>query len=91
MKSIIQALFLSCLLASLHCAADEIYSIANPGPSSIDTPAHGITMSEVLAKFGEPLTQKESIGSPPIIKWVYAEFTVYFESNTVIHSVNNKK
>lgn len=91
MKTIIQIFLAFSLLGSLEIAADEIYSIANPGPSTIATPAHGSNMHEVIAKFGEPISKINAVGTPPIIKWVYADFTVYFESNTVIHSVNNKK
>ncbi len=91
MKSIIHVIFFCSLAISFNVTADEIYSIAHPGPSTIETPAHGLSMDEVVAKFGEPISKQNAIGTPPIIKWVYADFTVYFEAHTVIHSVNNKK
>ncbi len=50
-------------------------------------PARGITMDQVKAKFGEPVSVSGPVGDPPITTWVYPEFSVYFEYNKVLHSV----
>jgi hypothetical protein len=47
-------------------------------------------MNQVVVKFGEPLSKKSAVGQPPIIKWKYEKFTVYFESQWVINSVIHK-
>lgn len=54
---------------------------------SIAKPALGMTMPAVKAQFGSPVTQSPARGEPPIIRWEYNDFVVYFESDVVIHSV----
>lgn len=55
--------------------------------SSIATPARGMTMGQVASKFGEPVTKVPGVGQPPISRWEYAGFVVYFERDYVIHTV----
>ncbi|NIB41266.1 hypothetical protein HBA55_16815 [Pseudomaricurvus alkylphenolicus] len=54
---------------------------------TIEKPALGMSMAEVRAAFGEPVEQREPRGEPPISRWEYERFVVYFESDIVIHSV----
>lgn len=56
----------------------------------IHLPQRGMSMEQVSAEFGEPEIKHASVGSPPIIKWDYSNFTVYFETNKVITAVVNK-
>jgi hypothetical protein len=46
-----------------------------------------MTMSQVSAKFGDPVTKVPAVGKPPISRWEYPGFVVYFEADHVIHSV----
>ena len=50
-------------------------------------PKKGLSASEVLARFGEPVERSAAKGEPPITRWSYSGFVVYFEGDTVIHSV----
>ncbi len=50
-------------------------------------PRTGETMSKVRSRFGEPESELPWVGDPPITRWVYPDFTVYFEHEYVIHSV----
>lgn len=54
-------------------------------------PARGATMQEVEKTLGQPKEALPAVGDPPITRWVYDGFTVYFEHNRVIHSVSNDK
>ena len=54
---------------------------------SITLPGRGMQMEDVRAQFGEPQETLPSIGSPPITRWIYKEFSVIFEGNYVIHSI----
>ncbi len=54
-----------------------------------DLPANGMTMSEVERRFGEPSERRAAVGNPPITRWIYAEYTVFFEHDLVIDSVLN--
>jgi len=64
--------------------------ISQQGDQSIQTPKNGLSMEKTQAIFGEPLKKSPPVGDPPISKWVYPNFTVYFEDNTVLHAVLNK-
>jgi outer membrane protein assembly factor BamE (lipoprotein component of BamABCDE complex) len=55
--------------------------------SAVDKPKRGVTMSQVEAKFGAPVTKHDAVGQPPITRWDYAGFSVFFEHDRVIDSV----
>lgn len=50
-------------------------------------PDNGLTMEQVQQRFGEPLEQRGAVGDPPITRWVYDDYSVFFEYNLVIESV----
>lgn len=50
-------------------------------------PTTGMSMEKVLLQFGEPQQKHDAVGNPPITRWTYANFIVYFEHQYVIHSV----
>ena len=56
----------------------------------IKTPRNGMTMEMVRRQFGNPISEGSSIGDPPITRWEYKGFSVYFEHNLVLHSVTNR-
>jgi len=64
--------------------------VSQQGDQSIQTPKNGQSMESTQATFGEPLKKLSPVGEPPISKWVYPHFTVYFENNIVVHAVLNK-
>jgi len=55
--------------------------------SDLATPTRGMTMTQVSDKFGAPVTKIPAVGNPPISRWEYPGFVVYFERDHVIHSV----
>lgn len=61
--------------------------ISQQGSASIKMPAHGDQQAQVLQQFGEPSKRHASVGQPPISRWDYSDFSVYFEQNTVVNSV----
>lgn len=50
-------------------------------------PTAGMSMAKVEAQFGAPLERSNPVGKPPIRRWDYTDFSVYFEYNHVVHSV----
>ena len=71
-------------------ASDAQYKLLDlPGVKEADvaTPARGMTMDQVASKFGAPANKVPAVGKPPISRWEYPGFVVYFEANHVIHSV----
>lgn len=56
-------------------------------------PAHGMSMANVEHIFGAPQEKISAVPDPgtklhpPITRWVYPDYVVYFEYNYVVHSV----
>jgi len=50
-------------------------------------PARGMNMENVEHIFGTPLEKYEPVGKPPITRWDYSDYVVYFEYNLVLHTV----
>jgi len=55
--------------------------------AAMPVPARGMTMEEVTGKFGAPSAKVPAVGNPPISRWEYPGFIVYFEHDHVIHTV----
>jgi hypothetical protein len=55
--------------------------------SSVAKPARGATMKTVESQFGAPATRHPTIGKPPITRWDYPGFSVFFEHEHVVHAV----
>jgi hypothetical protein len=47
-------------------------------------------MDKVKEVFGEPQKRTPAVGEPPITRWIYKDFTVYFEYDRVIHAVKHR-
>jgi hypothetical protein len=70
--------------------ADELKVPAPEGGAN--TPSSGMSMDSVEAKYGAPTRRVAPVGGasaqqPPITRWEYPGFTVYFENSRVIHTV----
>ena len=87
-KLLLLPLFLTSCLFSFSGFADtmDMKSVGDQA-TNISRPRHGTSMDSVLRRFGEPGSRLPAVGQPPITRWNYADFTVYFEYQHVIHSV----
>ena len=56
-------------------------------PVSRELPRRGVNMAAVEAQFGAPRARHAAVGQPPITRWDYEGFSVYFENTHVIHAV----
>jgi hypothetical protein len=83
---------LACTLAGL--AGAETLNTAGPDNASRfesgDKPSRGMTEERVEAKFGQPQSRVGAVGNPPISRWEYENFVVYFEYDKVIHAVTKR-
>ena len=52
-----------------------------------ERPTRGMRMSAVEARFGSPQNRHAAVGEPPITRWDYPGFAVFFEHDLVIHAV----
>ena len=83
------------LLAGLAVSAaaaavqpDELTTPPVPSASQqTNVPARGTSMEKVEAQFGAPSERLPAVGEPPITRWKYPGFEVYFEHHLVIHTV----
>jgi hypothetical protein len=55
--------------------------------STVERPKRGITMQAVEQHFGQPVARHATVGQPPITRWDYPNFSVFFERDRVIHAV----
>jgi hypothetical protein len=90
-----------CLLAAAACLTMPAFTAvaqdpaAPAQPAAAERPARGMHMDTVLARWGEPTERLAPVGGgstaqPPITRWVYPEFTVYFENSLVIDAVTKR-
>jgi hypothetical protein len=54
-------------------------------------PERGSTMDRVERDLGSPAEKVPAVGDPPISRWRYADFTVYFEHDRVLHTVSYRR
>ena len=56
-------------------------------PANVPQPVRGSLMKTVEKQFGAPATRHPTVGKPPITRWDYPNFSVFFEGDRVIDSV----
>lgn len=81
--------------ASAPAFADRLLIERVQAADAASLPARGQTMAQVEAKFGAPKEKLaprggQSAAWPAIHRWVYQDFTVYFEQSRVINAVVNR-
>jgi len=55
--------------------------------TGVKMPRSGIKLDKVRNDFGSPQVEIPAVGKPPILRWKYPEYIVYFEYDLVIISV----
>jgi hypothetical protein len=79
---------LAALLAlTMTAAMADDLQMPSSDSAAVERPARGLTMDKVEAKFGAPTRRVPAVGEPPITRWEYPGFVVYFERDRVIHAV----
>ena len=84
------------LAAALVCASTLVHAETLDMPAELSAasvlPAKGMSMGEVQRQFGAPKLKHAAAGGgsaqqPPITRWDYDGFSVFFERSTVIDTV----
>lgn len=70
---------------------DAIAEAPPNAPGGLPRPTRGMTMDQVKAKFGDPVKQYPAVGEPPISRWDYPGYSVFFEHQYVLDSVVHRK
>ena len=92
----ITALLSAALLAlPLSASAETLLIERVQDENAVALPARGLSMAEVEARHGAPADRMDPRGGqksqwPTIHRWVYPQFTVYYEQDRVIDAVLNK-
>ncbi|MEO0421641.1 MAG: hypothetical protein AAF184_04860 [Pseudomonadota bacterium] len=81
------AVFALSALAAGAARADELRMEPITERGSMTVPVRGMTMDRVRNSFGQPSGQRSAVGDPPITRWEYDGFVVYFEYQYVLHTV----
>jgi len=78
-------------LAQLGIAQADVLLIEEVRQSErMNLPVNGMSRDEVYARFGEPVSKRAAVGDPPITRWNYASWSVYFEFEWVLFTVLHK-
>lgn len=88
MKTILSSTILLLALTGVaHADTLVVDKVAADTQVADARPNRGMTMETVNAQFGEPKEKLPSVGEPPITRWIYDGYIVYFEKDRVLHAV----
>jgi hypothetical protein len=87
MRRLLVALSLLGVLAATGVYAQSSENTAAPPAASAQMPKPGSSMQAVKEKFGSPSQEIPAVGNPPISRWEYPGYVVYFEGERVLHTV----
>lgn len=80
--------FLAAVFGAPNITAEELQlPLMQQGKASVSKPNKGDSKAAVEQRYGEPLNKTAAVGTPPISRWQYADFVVYFEYDHVVHAV----
>jgi hypothetical protein len=77
-------------LATLGVARAEtliVDSLDQAKQTAAQRPTRGMTMNKVNSAWGAPVAKNAAVGQPPITRWEYNDFVVFFEYDRVLHAV----
>ncbi|MFA7522164.1 MAG: hypothetical protein WCY71_04505 [Halothiobacillaceae bacterium] len=70
---------------------------AQPDQAAVHQAVHGLTQAQIIARFGEPEKRHAPVPAhgkpptPPISRWDYSDFSIYFENHIALHRVEHRK
>jgi hypothetical protein len=87
MRTTLPLLALAAFIVTSTAHANELLMEQADRPQAQSYPQGGMTMMQVSTQFGDPSQKLTPVGNPPITRWIYDGYTVYFEHDLVVHSV----
>jgi hypothetical protein len=75
------------LLAATPALAETLDTATGNPAAGGDHPNRGSSMATVESRYGAPTSRHAAVGKPPITRWDYPQFSVYFENDRVLHTV----
>ncbi len=84
----LRTLTLALLACGLAATANaDTLKMEGMSSSDVPRPTRGMTQASVESRFGAPSSRRAPVGDPPITRWEYPSFVVFFEYDKVIHAV----
>lgn len=83
-------MFIVAVTLSFSTIADVLLIDRVEAQKGINVPHKSATMNQVRNDFGDPINEYPAVGNPPITRWEYEMFVVYFEHEFVISTVLKK-
>ena len=84
---IVRTLLMAGLLMAGTALAETLTTATGDPAAAAERPHRGSTMASVQSQYGEPTNRHAAVGDPPITRWDYPHFAVYFENDRVLHAV----
>jgi len=75
------------LIAAAAASADVLLIDEVRQVDKMTLPDNGWSKSDVEGKFGAPSSKRGAVGTPPITRWDYDNYSVYFEYDVVLFTV----
>ena len=75
------------LINSGPALADVLLVDSIQSAPQIQAPRNGLTMSQIRQQFGTPASEIPAVGDPPISRWEYNGYSVFFENDLALHTV----
>lgn len=69
---------------------DQIHEAPMNSGEGIPRPTRGMSMDQVKRQYGNPSVTHPWIGEPPITRWDYPDYSVFFEYRHVLTAVVHK-
>jgi len=85
MTRIVLALVLAFTIQSV--AADVLLIEEVRQSERMQLPVNGQSKADTEKKFGTPVNKHPAVGDPPISRWEYDSYSVYFEYDLVLFTV----
>jgi hypothetical protein len=91
LKTVLATLATSLLAAASHADTLLLDGIDVDRQTADSRPKAGMSMTAVESSYGTPAQRRSAVGEPPITRWDYPAFSVYFEHDRVIHAVARRE
>ncbi len=77
------------MIAPFAVSADVLLIDEVRQVEKLQLPENGQSKADVESRFGEPAQKHQAVGDPPITRWDYDRYSVYFEYDLVLFTVLN--
>ena len=93
MSRISAALVLTIFVAGVAWSQGDTLQMGVADESRFEAPGkpgRGMSQDRVRERYGAPNSTEAAVGDPPISRWHYDDFVVFFEHDKVIHAVSTR-